>query len=140
MTVGGWLSSPSHCPMLIWNFKSERRYSPRFRVNGDAVVVLKSHPATMGKLIDISMGGLSFRYIHNRERLDQTSVLDIYQSKDGFYLGRAEFNTVSIAKISDFVRRFSVQFRGLNRRQRARLEEFIEDFPIDGGVPPGLEY
>jgi len=118
--------------MLIWNFKSERRHNPRFRVCGDAIVVLKSHPATMGKLIDISMEGLSFRYIHNRERLDQTSVLDIYQSKDGFYLGRAEFNAVSNAKITDFVRRFSVQFRGLSRRQRSRLEEFIEDFSIAG--------
>ena len=116
--------------MLIWNIRSERRHNPRFRVNGDAIVVLKSYPATMGKLIDISMEGLSFRYIHSQERLDQTSVLDIFQSDGGFYLGRAEFDAVSSAKISDFVRRFSVQFRRLNRRQKSRLNTFIEDFTI----------
>ena len=100
-------------------------------MNGDAIVVLKSQPSTMGKLIDISMQGLSFRYIHNLERLNQTNVLDIFQSKGGFYLGRAEFSNVANAKLSDFVRRFSVQFRGLSRRQKSRLENFIEECTID---------
>ena len=118
--------------MLIWKFRSERRHRPRFRVDDDAIVVLKSYPSTMGKLIDISMDGLSFRYIHNLERLDRTTVLDIFQSNTGFYLGRAAFDTVSSEKISDFVRRLSVQFKGLSRRQRARLENFIEDCAIDG--------
>ena len=117
--------------MLIWKFRSERRHNPRFRVNGAAIVVLKSHPSTMGKLIDISMDGLSFRYIHNLERLSQTNVLDIFQSKIGFYLECAEFNTIASAKISDFVRKFSVQFSGLSRRQKSRLEKFIEDCTID---------
>lgn len=84
----------------------------------------------MGKLIDISMEGLSFRYIHGLERLNQASVLDIFQSKGGFYLGRTEFVAVSSSKISDFVRRFSVRFTGLSRRQRSRLKKFIEDFTI----------
>ena len=118
--------------MLIWNFRSERRHKPRFRVNGDAIVVLKSYPSTLGKLIDISMDGLSFRYIHNLERLDRTTVLDIFQSQAGFYLGRATFDTISSEKISDFVRRLSVQIKGLNRNQKSRLEKFIEACTIDG--------
>ena len=118
--------------MLIWKFRSERRNRPRFRVDDDAIVVLKSYPSTMGKLIDISMDGLSFRYIHNLERLDRTTVLDIFKSNTGFYLGRAAFDTVSSEKISDFVRRLSVQFKGLSRRQKARLQNFIEDCAIDG--------
>jgi hypothetical protein len=101
-------------------------------VDDDAIVVLKSFPSTMGKLIDISMDGLSFRYIHNLERLDRTTVLDIFQSHTGFYLGRAAFDTVSSEKISDFVRRLSVQFKGLSRQQKARLQNFIEDRAIDG--------
>ena len=118
--------------MLIWKFRSERRHRPRFRVHDNAIVVLKSYPSTMGKLIDISMDGLSFRYIHNLERLYQTTVLDIFQSNAGFYLGRAAFDTVSSEKISDFVRRLSVQFKGLSRNQKFRLEKFIEDCTIDG--------
>lgn len=118
--------------MLIWNFRSERRHQPRFRVHDNAIVVLKSYPSTMGKLLDISMDGLSFRYIHNLERLNQTSVLDIFQSNAGFYLGRASFETVSSEKISDFVRRLSVQFKGLSRNQKLRLEKYIEDCTIDG--------
>ncbi len=102
-------------------------------MNSDAIVVLKSDPPTLGKIIDISMDGLSFRYIHNLERLNQTRVLDIYQSKGGFYLGRAEFSTVSSAQISDFVGRLGVQFRGLSRRQRSRLKKFIEGCIFDEG-------
>ena len=117
--------------MIIWNFRSERRHRPRFRVHDNAIVVLKSYPSTVGKLIDISMDGLSFRYIHNLQRLYRTSELDIFQSNAGFYLGRASFETVSSERISDFVRRLSVQFTGLSRNQRLRLEKFIDDCTID---------
>ena len=78
------------------------------------------------------MDGLSFRYIHNLEHLNQTSELDIFHANAGFYLGRASFETISSEKISDFVRRLSVQFKGLNRSQKLRLEKFIENCTIDG--------
>ena len=93
--------------------------------------MLKSYPSTMGKIIDISREGLAFRYIHNLEWLDQTNFLDIFQAKSGFYLGRAQFKTVSNAKISDFVQRLGVQFSGLNRGQQKRLARFIEEATID---------
>jgi len=85
----------------------------------------------MGKIIDISRDGLAFRYIHNLEWLNHTHILDIFQAKSGFYLGRAQFKTVSNAKISDFVRRLSVQFNGLNRGQKKRLDRFIEEVTVD---------
>jgi hypothetical protein len=124
-------TSIEYYPMIFWNSQSDRRQHPRFRVQGDAVVVLKSYPPTMGKIIDISRDGLSFRYIHNLEWLNQTHILDIFQAKGRFYLGRAEFTTVSNAKISDFVRRLSVRFNGLNRGQKKRLDRFIEKGTID---------
>lgn len=95
------------------------------------MVVLKSQPATLGKIIDVSAGGLSFRYIYERQRLNHTTRLDISQVESGFFLSRAAFKTVSTGKISDFVQRFGVQFNGLNRRQRTRLAKFIEDSAIE---------
>ncbi len=117
--------------MLFWESRSDRRQQPRFRVERDAIVVLKSHPPTMGKIIDISLDGLSFRYIHSLERLNQTNMLDIFRAENRFFLGRAEFTTVSNGEISAFVQRLGVRFKGLNRWQKHCLEKFIEESTID---------
>ncbi len=117
--------------MLFWKSRSDRRQHPRFSIERDAIVVLKSQPPTMGKIIDISLDGLSFRYIHSLERLNQTNMLDIFRADDRFFLGRAEFTTVSNGKVSSFVQRLGVRFKGLNRRQKHLLERFLEECTFD---------
>ena len=112
--------------MRTWKFRPDRRKHQRFRVVPETIVVLKSGPSTLGKIIDISMEGLSFRYLHNPERLSHTTVLDIFQIGSGYCLERAAFKTVFTEKSAEFGKKFHVQFSRLNRRQKSNLKKFIE--------------
>ena len=103
----------------------DRRTEQRYRVMDQAIAVLKSHPPTLGKIIDISNKGLSFRYVHNQERLTHATELDIFLVGRRFYLRGAIFNIVSKKMIEENVRRFGVQFDKLSRRQVHQLEKFI---------------
>jgi hypothetical protein len=114
-------------PMLTWEFRQDKRKHPRFHVVPEAIVVLKSHPSTLGKIVDVSLDGLSFRYLHHPERLSHTTVLDVFRVGSGYCLERAAFKTVATEKMDAFTEKFHVQFSGLNRRQKAKLKKFIED-------------
>ena len=113
-------------PMLTWEFRPDKRRHPRFRVVPESIVVLKSHPSTLGKIVDVSLEGLSFRYLHNPERLRHTTVLDIFKVGSGYCVEKAVFKTMAAEKMDAFTEKFHVQFNGLNRRQKAKLKKFIE--------------
>ncbi len=113
--------------MLTWEFRPDKRKQLRFRVVPDAIVVLKSHPPTLGKIVDVSLDGLSFRYLHDPLRLRHTGVLDIFRVGGGFCLEKAVFKIVATEKMDAFAERFHIQFKGLNRRQKVKLKKFIEN-------------
>lgn len=110
--------------------QQNRRAEQRYRVMDQAIAVLKSHPPTLGKIIDISNKGLSFRYVHNQERLTHATELDIFIVGHRFYLKGAVFNIVSKNMIAANVRRLGVQFDRLSRRQIQQLENFIASFTM----------
>jgi len=108
----------------------DRRAEQRYRVMDQTIAVLKSHPPTLGKIIDISNKGLSFRYVHNQERLTHTTELDIFLVGSPFYLRGAIFNIVSKKMIAENVRRLGVQFDKLSRRQLHQLQKFIAAYTV----------
>ena len=110
--------------------QQDRRVEQRYRVMDQAIAVLKSHPPTLGKIIDISNKGLSFRYVHNQERLIHATELDIFLVGHRFCLKGAIFNIVSKNMIAKNVRRLGVQFDRLSRRQIQQLENFIASYTI----------
>lgn len=110
--------------------QQDRRTEQRYRVMDQAIAVLKSHPPTLGKIIEISNKGLSFRYVHNQERLTHATELDIFIVGQRFYLKGAVFNIVSKNMIAENVRRLGVQFDRLSRRQIQQLENFIASFTM----------
>ncbi len=94
--------------------------------------VYRSNPSQLGQIRDISMDGLSFRYIDNREDTDDSSTLDILLADSGFHMENILFNTISDLKIAGEVpfntiqmRQKGIQFKNLSSRQRNQLEEFI---------------
>ena len=121
--------------MLTWEFRPDKRKHPRFRVAPEAIVVLRSRPSTLGKIVDVSLDGLSFRYLHDPERLRHTGVLDIFKIGSGFCLEKAAFKIVASEKTDALAERFHIQFSGLNRRQRSKLKKFIENTALE--VLPG---
>ena len=118
----------------------ERRKHERFQAEDGALAVLRRpwpHPTTLGQIIDISMGGLAFRYIAGEERSHEPSELEILSGDCSFRLDKIPFETISDFKIANeapfkFIemRRSGVQFGELRPEQMSQLEYFIQNHAI----------
>ena len=85
--------------------------------------------------IDISRGGLAFRYIAQEEELNRSSDLDIRTRDTGFSLEKLPFKDISDSAItneqSQFnLRRRSIQFGELTPYQASQLKYFIRSYTI----------
>ena len=110
-----------------------------------ACAVFNTRPAKLGKIDNISMGGLMFHHADNKEQLSQALVLDILLADSGFYLANLPFKTITDVVIPDEVssdaieiRQVRLQFQQLNSFQQARLKDFIMNHGTEIGEP-GVE-
>ena len=114
---------------------AEQRENKRFQVPKDAFAALRPDYIQVGQIINISMGGLAFRYLGS-EGPSNASELDIFLAGRAFYLYKLPFETVW-----DFVtneKPFSsinmkvcgLQFRDLTPQQISELEYFIQDYAL----------
>jgi hypothetical protein len=97
-----------------------------------ACAVFNAKPARLGKIDNISMGGLMFHHVDSKAQLSQTRVLDILLADCGFYLANLPFEIITDDVIPDEVssdtvemRQVRLQFQKLNAIQQARLKDFI---------------
>ena len=97
-----------------------------------ACAVFNAKPAKLGKIDNISMGGLMFHHVDSKAQLDQALVLDILLADCGFYLANMPFKTITDVVIPEDVpgdsiemRQVRLQFQKLNAIQQARLKYFI---------------
>ncbi len=97
-----------------------------------ACAVFNARPAKLGKIDNISMGGLMFHHVDSKAQLDQALVLDILLADCGFYLANMPYKTITDFVIPDDVssdtikmRQVRLQFQKLNAYQQARLKDFI---------------
>jgi len=139
----------------------EFRYHKRFQLNKDAFALIRSihavplkikgksmgciacavfnaKPAKLGKIDNISMGGLMFHHADSKAQLNQALVLDILLADCGFYLANMPFKTITDVVIPDEVfsdaiqiRQVRLQFQKLNAIQQARLKDFIVNHGTD---------
>jgi hypothetical protein len=135
--------------------RSEHRHHKRFQLNKDtfalcrlssvaplnisgksmgciACAVFNAKPVKLGRIDNISMGGLMFHHVDNKARLSRTLVLDILLADCGFYLANMPFKIITDVVIPDEVasdavelRQVRLQFQNLNALQRAKLKKFI---------------
>ncbi len=133
----------------------EFRYHKRFQLNKDAFALIRSipagplkihgksmgciacavfnaKPAKLGKIDNISMGGLMFHHVDSKAQLSQALVLDILLADCGFYLANMPFKTITDVVIPEDVpgdaiemRQVRLQFQKLNAIQQARLKGFL---------------
>ena len=138
--------------------RGDRRAHKRFEVNKDAFALIRpgsvtqirvadrsmgeiacavyrSKPAKFGRINDISIDGLSFDYIADREESSQSLVLDILLAHRGFYLAGLPFKSISDDNISaDFsmdpikMRRHHVRFERLGPAQIRKVQHFIQHY------------
>jgi len=100
-----------------------------------ALAVLKAKPLKMGQIINISKGGLAFRYIDSETEAGKSSELDILFAQNGFHLKKLSFKTVADYKAaSEFpfssivMRQRNVQFRAMRPYQASKLDYFIKNY------------
>ena len=124
---------------------AERRQHERFKVHGGAFAVLRPRSEILGQVIDIvgeivdiSQGGLMFRYIVGEHRSHHPFELDIVLAGDDFRLDKIPFRAASDRPMAGqwsfsptTVRRQGVQFGVLTDDQKAQLKYFIQTYATD---------
>jgi hypothetical protein len=135
--------------------RAERRCHERFHLREDAFALIRSDsagplkiqgksmgciacavfnakPARLGKIDNISMGGLMFQHIAGKTKLTRTFVLDILMADCRFYLADMPFEILADVVLPDDIpdssfkmRQVRLKFKNLSVYQQARLNEFL---------------
>jgi hypothetical protein len=124
----------------------ENRKHERYRVPDGSFVTLGPSNAIMGQILDISMGGLAFRYINNHsEAPGQESHADIYLTEGDLCLSAVPIRAVSDFDAPDTVtckadgplpvscrgmRRCGLEFGNMTEAQMSQLAQCIQNQSI----------
>ena len=114
----------------------DRRKHVRFKMLRPAFVLLWPASSIIGRITDISLGGLAFRYYASENPRDDSSEIEIMARQIDFSSGRILFETIIDTKTTDFftplfsrarrIRR--IQFKQVTKSQKNIIASFIEDF------------
>jgi hypothetical protein len=120
----------------------DHRAHQRYQVPTNSYISLGSDDRVLGQIIDISLGGIAFRYMGS-EKLPDESHLDIVLTEGDLYLRKVPFKTVSDYEIPNTVlcktvdpiprscrtmRRSGLQFGELTPEQRVQLEYYLLNY------------
>ncbi|MBW2183224.1 MAG: PilZ domain-containing protein [Deltaproteobacteria bacterium] len=118
--------------------QDERRCHKRFKAHEGAFAVHKDHSdkRKLGKILDISAGGLSFRYSTGKVGERAIFDLDILLVDGSFSLKGLPAKIISDFVLEDEstrtkMRRRGVKFEGLVDIQKSQLEHFIQNHASD---------
>jgi len=133
----------------------EHRYHQRFQLKEDAFALIRStsagplniqgksmgciacavfdaRPVRLGKIDNISMGGLMFQHVTRKTQLNKTFVLDILLADCRFYLANMPFKIKADVVLPEDIPGSSfemgqirLEFQNLSAYQQARLNDFI---------------
>ncbi len=117
----------------------ERRKHKRLKAKERAFAVLKSNSAKLGQIINISKGGLTFRYIPNGKKSNGSFEVDIFIAGNDFHLKKVPTRIVLDCDISNKVsfsslpmRQLSMQFGEMMPEQKSKLAFFLENHTLSG--------
>ena len=109
--------------------QKERRRFTRFRPK-DGTMAVNNH--ALGPVVNISMGGLSFRYMRENPTRPISDILGIFLGSDDVLIEKIPTKLITdklVSEGSSFLktttRQRSIQFTELTEAQRINLEEFI---------------
>jgi len=115
--------------------ETENRKFERYLAQDLAFAVFRPSFTKLGKIKDISKGGLAFEYVTAEGQMEDSTEIDIFISGTRFHMTRVPAKTMYDSKVvnhrytfAPFVerRRCGVQFGELTEEQSAQLEHFIE--------------
>lgn len=116
----------------------ERRKHKRYKAVEGAYAAISPNSHKLGQVIDICMGGLSFKYIDTTgddADLDQPQQEEtIFLSSMGYYVGDLPFKTISDYEITNApsfssmkIRKRHVQFTDLSFKQLFDLDYYLRN-------------
>ncbi len=114
--------------------KAERRRHPRFLANSGTFVISVGDPAHMGELVDISLSGLSFRYLDAAQEFGRVEEMTVCTADKQHCVDNLKCRTVFDLKddrdtesLSTILKRRGVQFEDLTQTQMEQLRYFIQE-------------
>jgi len=116
----------------------EKRKDKRFKVKDITFALIESsYSKEMGKIVNISRGGLAFNYFTGKDRIKKSDKLDIIMADNDLRIKNMPCKTVSDFEIPDKfyfssikMRRHCIQFRKLEISQISELDYFIRNHTI----------
>ena len=115
----------------------EQRKQKRFRVKQGAFAALGHLFSPVGQILDISRGGLSFRYVAGNDQSKGSSELKILLTDAGFHFNMLPFKPIwdlAIPYALSYVSRTiqcGGQFGELRGDQKLDLDYFIQNYTTD---------
>lgn len=116
----------------------ERRKNKRYKAKEGAYAAISPHSRRLGQIIDISMGGLSFKYIENNDEQEAKPERSIFLSSLGYYVGELPFKTIEDYEITNYpsfssmkLRKRRVQFTELSFKQLFDLDFYLRNNIIE---------
>jgi hypothetical protein len=119
------------------NASDDRRKRRRWRVQDGAFVILSPSDAGVGRVIDISIEGLSFDYVTTQEPSGEPTELQIFVTDSPFRLYNipcktiTDFKTFEIPQTRSHKRRSGIQFGDLTEGQKSQLEYFMQKYTTE---------
>ena len=112
----------------------EKRKFTRFRAQDDAFAALRGNFSKVGKIYDISLNGLAFKYFAEKRSNETFTHVDIFLSTNGFHLPDLPCTVVYDEKDSIsqsnvvLAYRCGLKFEPLKEEQQNKLEFFLDNF------------
>jgi hypothetical protein len=125
--------------MMVGKKSVERRKNKRYKAVSGAYAAINHSSRKIGPIMDISMGGLAFKYTDARIVDPKKEPLEgktICLSNLGYYVGNIPFKTISekqIANIPSFtfgsmkIKIKQVQFQCLDFKQTIDLDHYLRN-------------
>ena len=116
----------------------DRRKNKRFQTEKNTYAVLRAKGSKLGRVIDISKGGLAFRYVSVGQRLKGPLELDLLSHQYDYRIDKIPVRIITDLELankkafkSTTLKRVGVQFGKLTREQKSKLEHFIRDYTLE---------
>jgi c-di-GMP-binding flagellar brake protein YcgR len=114
---------------------TERRKTVRFLPQDEAFVALRPEFTQLGRLINISKGGLAFQYIASKGESHGSTHLDLFTGNNSFYLSRLPCKVIYDSRLFEDNtsstslerRRCGVEFGEITEVQAAQLQSYLKN-------------
>ena len=115
----------------------EKRKFTRFRPQDGAYAALRGGFTKVGRIYDISLNGLAFRYLAEKMSDEKFTHVDIFLSNNGFHLSGVGCDVIYDAKESISTSpsvsayRCGVKFEKVDEEQQNKLEFFLNNYTTE---------